>query len=386
MKQLKLTGLALGATLIALFNSCSKNEGILPAGTPSSVSTGLKLEQDGYVYTMGNQADLNMIYSYEQHADGSLTLDSIFASGGSGSGEGLGTQGSLVLNEDHTLLFAVNAGDNSISSFTVDAEGILALSSTHGSEGTTPVSLTVYGKYVYVVNSGSDNIAGFTIDINGSLNYIPGSSQPLSTTEAGPGQISFRPNGNQLLVTEKATSRLTFYNVTGGVASAPQWVASAGKTPFGFDFMNNKNVIITNAEEGIEHLSSATSYYYLGGNNISSVQVSGPVENNQTAACWLVIAKGSTPYAYVSNTGSNNISSYAIDMSGNLTLVHDIAATTHEEPLDMSLISTNGNYLYCVTAGNHGIDEFSRNTDGTLEMIGSVEGLPASVSGLAAYR
>jgi len=36
-------------------------------------------------------------------------------SGGAGYGAGLGSQGALILNETHSWLFAVNAGDNTVS-------------------------------------------------------------------------------------------------------------------------------------------------------------------------------------------------------------------------------------------------------------------------------
>ncbi len=73
------------------------------------------------------------------------------------------------------------------------------------SGGTMPLSVTIHGNIVYVVNGGgSGNISGFTMSSRGVLSPIAGSTLPLSSSAAGPAQISFSPNGRVLVVTEKA--------------------------------------------------------------------------------------------------------------------------------------------------------------------------------------
>ena len=83
---------------------------------------------------------------------------------------------------------------------------------------------------MYVLNAGGDgNIQGFWRSSTGILTQIAGSNQPLSQAAPGPAQVEFSPNGRGLVVTEKATNRITFYRVhADGSASAPSWRASAG--------------------------------------------------------------------------------------------------------------------------------------------------------------
>jgi hypothetical protein len=69
---------------------------------------------------MTNAADRNEVISFRRAADGSLQEGHRFATGGRGSGgnnDPLESQGSLTLSQDHTLLFAVNAGSGEISVF-----------------------------------------------------------------------------------------------------------------------------------------------------------------------------------------------------------------------------------------------------------------------------
>src|SRR5688572_7644440 len=73
----------------------------------------------GFIYTEGNEPGTNNIHIFRQHADGSLTNEGTVASGGAGSGAALGSQGALALSHQHRMLFAVNAGDNSVSVFRV---------------------------------------------------------------------------------------------------------------------------------------------------------------------------------------------------------------------------------------------------------------------------
>src|SRR5689334_11482507 len=72
---------------------------------------------NGYIYTETNDGTLNKIVIYKQHADGSLSWWKEVASGGKGTGTGLGSQGALCMSDDHQWLFAVNAGSNSFSVF-----------------------------------------------------------------------------------------------------------------------------------------------------------------------------------------------------------------------------------------------------------------------------
>ena len=72
----------------------------------------------GAVFVMTNAAVKNEIIAYARAADGTLQESQRVATGGRGSGgatDPLGSQGSLLLSQDASLLFAVNAGSGDAS-------------------------------------------------------------------------------------------------------------------------------------------------------------------------------------------------------------------------------------------------------------------------------
>src|SRR5437588_4069505 len=71
----------------------------------------------GYVYVNDNSAPANTVAGFARHADGSLTAlaGSPFATGGAGTGAGIGSQGSLQTTHNGRYLLAVDAGSNQLS-------------------------------------------------------------------------------------------------------------------------------------------------------------------------------------------------------------------------------------------------------------------------------
>ena len=147
------------------------------------------------VYTLTNSAAGNSVLVFDRDADGSLTAAGSVASGGLGSGSGLGSQGAVVLDDHAHLLFAVNAGSDSVSSFAVTKDG-LELVDTAPSGGDLPISLTYDHGLLYVLNAGTPNsISGLRVDHDGDLSTLAGSTRPLSAPQTGPGAGAVQPAG-----------------------------------------------------------------------------------------------------------------------------------------------------------------------------------------------
>jgi 6-phosphogluconolactonase len=340
----------------------------------------------GVVYTLSNQASGNAVLAYIRSANGALTPAGSFATGGNGTGAGLGTQNALVLTSDSRLLFAVNAGSNTVSSFRVGESG-LQLVSTIASGGVHPVSLTAANGLLYVLNDGGNgNIAGLRYTANGTLSSIPNSTQSLSSAASAPAQIEFTPNGNRLIVTEKGTNKIATYAVTsGGLALPGAFTPSAGQTPFGFAFRGD--VLIVSEAFGGAPDASTVSSYATGGGQLPSV-VSGVVPTTETAACWVVVTQNGK-FAYATNTGSGTVTGFAIASRGTLSSLNANGETAvlgaGTAPTDMAL-SRNSRYLYVLNSGTHTISTAGVSADGSLVVYPTrgVAGLPNGTVGLAA--
>ncbi len=143
----------------------------------------------GAVFVMTNSVKKNEVIAYRRAADGTLREEGRFATGGRGSGgnnDPLESQGSLTLSQDHSLLFAVNAGSGTVSVFKVH-RSTLSLVDKVISGGSEPNAVAQHGNIVYVLNvGGSSNVVGFTLQ-GDKLKQIPNSSRFLSTNNSGAG-------------------------------------------------------------------------------------------------------------------------------------------------------------------------------------------------------
>ena len=333
------------------------------------------------VYTLTNDPAGNAVKVLDRGGDGSLSPGGEFATGGTGTGAGLGNQGALVL--DGRRLFAVNAGSDSISSFRVSGHG-LELIDTDPSGGDQPISLTVHDGVLYVLNTGgAGDITGHRISRHGDLSPLVGSTRPLSGAGAGPAQVSFDPSGKTLVVTEKNTNLIDTYEVDGdtGLASGPSPQASTGATPFGFAFDGRGHLIVSEAFGGAPDQSAVSSYAVDDG-LIDAISPS--VGTTETAACWIVVTKNGR-FAYTTNTGSGSISGYRISHEGGLTLLDADGQTglTGPGPIDMALTG-NSRFLYSLNSGDRTISGFRVRADGSLAPVGGASGLPTVATGLAA--
>ncbi len=293
----------------------------------------------GALFTLDNATAGNHVLAYRRAADGSLTFLGQFATGGSGTGMGLGSQGALIRSSSGRWLFACNAGSDEISVLRVTSFG-LKLTDKIGSGGRNPISLAMHKNVIYVLNAGgtvgdADNVTGFLFS-NGHLTPIPGSTRPLSAANTNPAEINFLPDGNVLAVTEKATNEIDTYTVDeDGLIENHQEFKSVGQTPFGFAF-RRETMIVSEAFGGAMDASAVSSYELADDGNLAVVSPS--VDTTETAACWIVITRNSR-FAYASNTGSGTISGYRIACDGALGLLDPdgVTGTTGSNPIDLAL-------------------------------------------------
>lgn len=334
----------------------------------------------GAVYALTNSPAGNAVVAYRRADDGSLTPAGTYATGGTGTGAGLGSQNAVIVSDDRRFLFAVNSGSNSISAFRIEPGG-LELADTAESGGLMPTSVAYHRGQLYALNAGVPNsVSGFRVDGDGDLTPIPGSSRPLSAPSTSPAQVGFSEDGATLVVTERASSQIVTYDVSaGGLLSAPVVHASAGPTPFGFAVTRHDTLFVSEAGAG----GGASSYRI--GESGSLAAVSSNVMTGQRAACWAVVTKNGR-YGYVTNAGTGNVSGFAIAHHGAATLLSPdgVSAATGGNPTDAA-ISHNGRFLYVRVAALGQIAVFGIGADGSLGPRPALAATPAGLAGLAAF-
>lgn len=354
----------------------------------AAVSLGVALsakphQPAGAVYAMSNAVSGNQILVFDRRENGTLAPAGTIATGGAGTGGGLGNQSAVVLTDEGRWLLAVNAGSNDVTIFEVGRRGLRWIDLAP-SGGIQPVSLAVHDDVVYVLNAGSDTISGLRIGRHGWLSPLAGSTRALSGSGTGPAQVAFSPNGRLLVVTEKATDLIDTFEVGhDDLPGAAQPHTSNGATPFGFAFGKRGQIFVSEAFGGAADASAVSSYESDADGSLDLI--SGSIPTHQTAACWILVTKGGR-FLYTTNTGSGSISGFTIDHDGSLELLTPDGRTGDTQPgsapIDLAS-SDDGRFLYSLNAGSHTIGAFRIEHDGHLTALPFLSGLPAGANGLA---
>ena len=332
----------------------------------------------GRVYTSSNATGGNELIVFTRDEHGRLEPMARVATGGQGSGAGLGSQGAVSLSGDGRFVFVVNAASHTVSTFSVRKRQI-SLVSVVDSGGLTPVSVAESDGLVYVLNAGgSGNVAGFR-NLGGELHPLPDGRRGLSAAGGtNPAQVGFGADGDVLVVTEKATHRITGYAVRrDGTLGAPAATASAGPTPFGFAFDKRDHLIVSEAP------GSALSSYRVDERSGGASVISASVPNTQAAACWVAVSPNGR-LAFTGNAGTSNVSSYRVLRSGRLELLQAVAGSNGPNAGATDLaVSQDGRQLFALAPRAPQVVAYRIEADGRLSNLGTIA-VPAGSVGLAA--
>lgn len=348
---------------------------------PASASTG---HSDGAVFVQTNGLDGNSIVAY----DGGLHHVATYPTGGRGGiqagavADPLASQGSLVLDRSHSLLYAVNAGSDTVTVFQVHGDRLTRLQ-VIGSGGDFPVGVAVRGDVVYVLNArDGGSVQGFR-RIGGHLVRVPSWHRALGLDPHAapefthsPGQVAFTPDGRHLLVTTKGnTDEILSFAVDGSgrVSSRPVHNVEKDAAPFAPAFDRYGHAVV--AEAGP---NAAATFDIRRDGSLAARSV---VPTGGSATCWVV---GVNDTFYVSNAGSSTISAFRSRADGSLRNL-GTTATKGQGTIDLAA-SADGRTLYAQTgAGTDAVEAFTIGRDGRLTSAGSVA-VPggANAEGIAA--
>lgn len=333
------------------------------------------------VFVQTDNTGGNQVIAYDQGWDGSLTEVGAYATEGLGGElEGsvvdhLASQGSLTYDAENRLLYAVNAGSDTVSVFAVDGDR-LALRQVIGSGGAFPVSVAVDHGLVYVLNAEEGgSLQGYRVAF-GRLFPIPGSTRSLGLdpTETPrfthtPGQVAFSPDGSQVIVTTKgAGSDIDVFGVQafGRLSTTPVVNSEPGTVPFAVTFDQAGDLIVSQAGT-----NALTSYSLHHDGTVSALST---LATGQQATCW-VVRSGAVVYA--SNAGSANLSNVGIGAGGQLS---SLGTTETSGGTVDAAVAVNGRFLYVQGGAAGTVDEFSIGVQGALTKVGTVT-VPGAVGG-----
>jgi DNA-binding beta-propeller fold protein YncE len=317
----------------------------------------------------------NAVVAYDRAADGGLRQAGSYGTGGDGGVlEGsvvdhLASQGSLT--SDHGLLYAVNAGSDTLTVFAVDGDRLIRRQVVP-SFGDFPVSVAARGDLVYVLDARRGGSLQGYLRVGGHLVPVPAWHRPLGLDPAAtpefthtPGQVAFTPDGRRLIVTTKANGNAVdvfALDRFGGPSAQPVTTVLPGAVPFGVAFDPRGNLAL--AESG----PNAIATFRLDGRGALTPIAQAPT--GQAATCWITAVNGRL---YLSNAGSGNVSVFDSGLA-------PVGLTATRGGTVDSTASPDGRFLYVQTGAAGGVDVFRIAADGALAPAGSVT-VPGAVGG-----
>jgi 6-phosphogluconolactonase len=342
----------------------------------------------GDVYVNDNTSTANTVAAFHRRPDGSLQPlpGSPFATGGAGTGAGIGSQGSLQTAFDGRYVLAIDAGSDQVSVLAVRRDGSLrpVPGQPVSSGGVQPVSIAVHNDLVYVANAGAGgtNYTGFVLGFDGVLHLLPGSTITLPDGSQ-PGDVLFNATGSKLAATRVGTSLIDSFAVghDGRLQAAPGAPYPAqGPGPFGSEFRPTDpgELYVSNAHGGAGN-GTVSAFRDARDGTLTSIG-SSPFADQQTAPCWVEISHDGR-YLFAVNTAQPSISSYAINRDGTLTLLGStpFRNPTRLGPVDARL-SPDGDTLFVVDGGTSQVSAFRVHGGSLTELPSSPTALPAGAT------
>jgi 6-phosphogluconolactonase len=333
----------------------------------------------GFVYIQTNESERNRLLVFKRASDGTLTPGGASETGGAGDGHPhLTSQGSVVLTGTGQSLLVTNTSSGDMSLFALGDEGLSLVQTV--ATGSAPKSVTEHEGLVYVLNTRDPSLTGFRLD-GREVKPLADSTHKLAA-DADPAQVGFSPEGTTLIVTERGTNAILAYPVdAAGHLGEPLIQPSSGRTPYGFAFTQRGGLIVTEAF-GARKGQAAASSYLLSDRGL--VPVSRSVGNGRSEICWAVTTNGDR-YVFTTNFADGAVSRYLIGADGSIALDEAAAglAVDGQPGLRDVALSKDNRFLYAIDADSARVFGWALGEGGSLTPIGSWNGLPATVAGLA---
>ncbi|RYJ20112.1 putative hemagglutinin-related protein [Streptomyces sp. L-9-10] len=333
------------------------------------------------VFVQNDRVEGNQVIAYSREADGSLHKRAVYGTGGKGGVLGgsvvdhLASQGSLTYDSQHKLLYAVNAGSNTVTVFSVDGDR-LQRRQVIESGGVFPVSVTAHGDRVFVLNAREGgSIQGFRLK-EGKLHRVEAWHRALRLNTGAtpefthtPGQVAFTPEGSQLVVTTKLggnSIEIFHLNREGVLSHKPVVDSKPGAQPFGLTFDAQDRLVVA---DGVEDALLTFRIHKDGRTTLVDAAPTG-----QQATCW-VSRTGN--HFFASNAGSSTVTRFLQNREARLERLGNTPTGTGT--VDSS-ITPDGRFLYVQTGGAGAVDAFRIHADGSLTKISTTK-VPDGVGG-----
>ena len=300
-----------------------------------------------------------------------LGVASIVGSGGGGSNGGTPPGGRVT--EFPRYAFVANRGDDSVSSYVVDAATGRLKFIGKVTAGNEPASVAVdpSGSYAYVANfnlAGPGTVSQYTIESDGSLTAM---TTPTVATGTQPASVTVDPTAKYAYVANSNSGDVSAYEIDPGTGALAQILCVGGAPACSGDNF------AAGATPRSVTVDPSGKYVYVANqvtNDISQFTIEA--DGSLTAMTPATVAAGTEPwfvtvdptgkYVYVANSGTTTVAQYSIGATGGLAAIgSDIAGASPRS----AAVHPSGIYAYVANSGSDDVAQFTIKVDGTFEAM-----------------
>jgi 6-phosphogluconolactonase (cycloisomerase 2 family) len=340
------------AFLMALGILCTVQTPVWSAGVTDIIWLESNSTAGNSILAFQNNGTGNPVFLGSAPAGGIGVFDKTFALGPFDSDQ------NLIVNDNGTLLFAVNSGSNSIAVFRITPTGLQPVEgSPFASGGSDPVSLGLKGDILAVVNKDQDpaqnanlvlpNYTTFRVLPDGQLSAVENSTVSVAYGSS-PSQALTASQGSFLFGADFLGGLLQSFRIdkNGGLdQNLPQALPNSvfadqtgGHLPLGMRTHPNLPILYVD----ITPISAVAVYRYDQAGVLSFVRA---VSDSGVAPCWAVVNHTGTRL-YATNTGDNSIAVYDLtDPLAPVEIQHFVMDATTGAPFS-TVIDQSDEFIY----------------------------------------
>jgi len=336
----------------------------------------IDIHAQSFVYTNNDLIGPNSVTAFSVAANGALTNIGTFGTGGSGRGGGFQASNRARTCTVGNRLYVTNDGSNSGSGFDINPfTGSLSLVqgspfATGGIAG-NGISLDCVpnSQFLIAANGGSNNITVFSIAANGALTPVAGS--PFAAGDIPPDGIKVAPSGKFLSAALLSSDTIGMFSIAANGALTPAPGSPFTSPASGF-------------AAGVE-INCASTFLYatqanFGGTNVDvfSIGPNGALTLVQTANNPGVGSNSNSgtlspndQFLFVSNQSSNSVTVFNVAANGTLSLVAGSPfGGTGGFPCGLAT-NAAGTFLFTANENSRSVTSFSIGGNGTLTLVGN---------------
>jgi 6-phosphogluconolactonase len=269
-------------------------------------------------------------------------------------------------------LFVATQGDSSIAGFLVDlGTGKLSANAKSVGTGSVPAAIAISsaGDAVFVANSGSDDISAYTLNSDGTLSAASGTTpagqNPVNMAVDSAGHLFVANQGTQ---SDPASATISVFSASGDSLSEISGSPFPVSSPGALTGPGPAAVAVT-ADGKLLYVANkfdSTITQFSVSSDGALTRVTSYVAGTTPSAAVIVVTSDQSNFLYVANSGSNNVSAYAIctQVSATCSTANGTLAEAADSPFSAGLkpvsiaASPAGAFVYVADESSNQVSQY----------------------------